>query len=279
MSIAYAETAETSPLIHQPQPLCAISPVSPIAARLIHLMAQDNVELEELAEVLRADLSCSAELLALVNSPLYSRSSTRVESVSRAVLLLGLERTRSLAMSVVMRSFVRKFGSAPGYRMVWEHSLASAIVAEELATLMGCAKDVAYTSALMHDIGRIGMLKTFGDRYESMLHHQHADARSLEQDEMAAFGLSHSGAGASLANSWGFPAVLQAGILNHHHQPDSIGHLACVLAQHAGFFAVQYRDDVSIEEWSATLPAEIRNWVKARFPGLSRSIQERIDTF
>jgi putative nucleotidyltransferase with HDIG domain len=275
---AYAET-NGSLSTFEPQPLCSISPVSPIASRLIHLMAQDDVELEELAEVLRADLSCSAELLALVNSPLYSRSSARVESVSRAVLLLGLERTRSLAMAVVMRSFVRKFGSAPGYRMVWEHSLASAILAEELAEVAGSPKDIAYTSALMHDIGRIGMLKTFGDRYEALLQHQHVNAGALEQIEAAEFGMSHSDAGAFLASSWGFPTLLQSCILNHHHQPESIENMACVLAQYAGFFAVQYRDEAPVEEWSSTLPAGIRNWVQRRLPGISRSIQERIDTF
>jgi hypothetical protein len=95
---------------------------------------------------------------------------------------------------------------------------------------------------------------------------------------MSEFGISHPEAGASLAQSWGFPASLQAGILHHHHHTDTVESIACTMAQYAGFFAVQYRDETPIESWAATLPRPITTWVNERFPGISRTIRERIDT-
>lgn len=257
---------------------CGISPVSPIAARIIELMAKEDPDFRELTDVLRADPSCSAALLTTANSPLFGVSSP-IHSVDRAVLMMGLERTRSIALSLVVRSFVLQFGSAPEYRRIWEHSLAAAMFSEHLADLTGTTKDIAYTSALMHDIGRIAMLKTLGVPYTALLQQEHDTSESLEAEESAAFGFSHSQVGFLLAKTWRFPESLQHRIMKHHHRGETLQRLTCALADAAGYAAVRYRQAEPVDLWDPPPSLAVRRWIQERFPAVSREIANRIRLF
>ncbi|MCX5688367.1 MAG: response regulator, partial [Planctomycetota bacterium] len=96
--------------------------------------AQEGCSLVELARVVRLDPMLSLRVLRMANTQAYARSE-RIDSVARAVMRLGLENVRTLiAATGEIGRFVPERAEPyihPG--QFWEHSVACAIIASELA--------------------------------------------------------------------------------------------------------------------------------------------------
>ena len=190
--------------IHAPAGLCKLPQFRPVALKLLKLVSNDDVEFSAVSNLLSSDPAFSAEILALANSPLYA-SSCQTTSLTRAIVILGLERTRSLALTIAMQAFVANVQMTPELQHSWRHSLACALVAEELAPLYGLSADHGYTAGLMHDLGRLGLLKAYPGTYATLLRDSFESVARVLEAERAVFDMDHCQAGAWLTRSWGFP--------------------------------------------------------------------------
>src|SRR5258708_23041280 len=114
--------------------------IRPVSLKLMKLVSGDDVEFSAVADLLSSDPAFSAEVLALANSPLYTCASPAT-SLTRAIMVLGLERTRALTLTVAMQAFVGNVQITPELQSAWRYSLACALLAEEIATLYGIASD------------------------------------------------------------------------------------------------------------------------------------------
>ena len=63
-------------------------------------------------------------------------------------------------------------------RSLWRHNLASAIIAERLASVGLLDKDTAYTSGILHDIGRIALAVIQPKEYANLTGQRIVEARS-----------------------------------------------------------------------------------------------------
>src|SRR5438874_13839675 len=75
--------------------LCNVPVFRPVAIKLLSLLSDENLEIFDVAGMLNSDPAFSAEILPSANSAFY-RISRRVTTVERAVLLLGIGRTKAL---------------------------------------------------------------------------------------------------------------------------------------------------------------------------------------
>src|SRR5438105_15833176 len=91
--------------IHAAAGLCKLPQFRPVALKLLKLVSSDDVDFAAVANLLSSDPAFSAEVLALANSPLYAVACP-TSSLKRAILVLGLERTRALTLTVAMQAFV-----------------------------------------------------------------------------------------------------------------------------------------------------------------------------
>src|ERR1035441_2716335 len=106
----------------------------------------------------------ASELLALVNSPLFGICA-KVSNPSHAVTMLGVDRTRALATSVAMRFMAQSIPDKNMVRRFWRHSLATAVLARRLASTFQVDKNLAHTAAMLHDLGRLGLLAAHRGAY------------------------------------------------------------------------------------------------------------------
>src|SRR5689334_23054195 len=233
-----------------PSGLCRLPQFRPVALKLLKLVSSDDVEFSAVANLLSSDPAFSAEILALANSPLYT-TSCQTTSLTRAIVVLGLERTRSLTLTVAMQAFVGNVSVTPELQNSWRHSLACALVAEELAPSYGISGDHGYTAGLLHDLGRLGLLKAFPNPYKVLLNYDYESVGDVLAAERRVFQVDHCQAGLWLTRSWGFPEELQA-IVAHHHRcrfgrDQGVVGLAgagCLLADLLGFQSVNCRTAV-----------------------------------
>jgi len=190
--------------------------------------------------------------------------------------VLGLERTRSLALTVAMQAFVGNIQTTAELQNSWRHSMACALIAERLAPVYTISRDHGYTTGLMHDVGRLGLLKAFPQPYAEILAGTYDTAAHVLEVERHWFQADHCQSGLWLTRSWGLPEEFQAVTANHHtcgygleHGVVGLTGLACRLADALGFPSVNYRAAVSIEELLGGLRMEIdleelREWIAER---------------
>jgi putative nucleotidyltransferase with HDIG domain len=164
------------------------------------------------------DPSFSAELLRFANSALFGAAG-EVKSLRQAILLVGLDRVRTMAMLVAMNRMVRSSIRLEALRKVWIHSLVTAMIAEEAAHAARLPRDTAYTYGLLHNLGSLGLMSAYPDEYSRMLEVSNDFGFDLLRTERDLFDIDHCAAGAYLAQDWGFPDELAAAIATHHDDP------------------------------------------------------------
>jgi HD-like signal output (HDOD) protein len=88
--------------------------------------------------MVESDPAITAELLALVNSPMFAVKE-KVTTAAHAVSMLGLEHTKSVVVTLAMRTMVSTGPRTPAVRRCWTHSIACATLASEFAQPFGLA--------------------------------------------------------------------------------------------------------------------------------------------
>jgi HD-like signal output (HDOD) protein len=124
----------------------------------------------KVATLIARDPSLTADLLKLANSPLYRITEDPIESIDRAVAVLGTNGVRSLIATAIMQP-VFKVGSAHFKRFpqtIWDHASLSGLAAETCAALIDDEDPfAAQLLALLLGLGAIVVFRVVEDRYKA----------------------------------------------------------------------------------------------------------------
>jgi HD-like signal output (HDOD) protein len=267
-----------APVIQARSGLCQLPVFRPIALKILNLLATEEVEVRGIADLLRSDPALSAQVLKVANSSFYG-TRHHVDNLARAVLVLGFERAKSLTLTVALRSFTRHPANPKIMHACWAHSMASALLAEELAPRYEIAKDRAFTAALIHDVGRLGLLRAYGEQYAPLFDTRHDTLADCLESERRLFDLDHCQAGLLLTQQWGFPSEYSRVAGCHHDDLPavmqdlvSLTHAACLLADALGFAALTIAQAPSTAAIIAQLP--VNPWKTYTFD--EEQLKERI---
>lgn len=188
------------------------------------------------ANAILADPGIAARVLRLANSAFYglSREVTRVQD---AVLVLGFRTVRSLVLVAGTYPLLKR--PLESYRLdgeeLWQYAGAVAVGAHTVADLSGaCDADEAFGCGLLHDIGRLAIDETVGDRLPIMLRMTSDGLASFDEAERVHLGFDHGEVGAHMARSWNLPPAYVAAMHYHHRPEDATTHTATVDCVHLG---------------------------------------------
>ena len=265
--------------------LSKVPPFPPIAARLLALLADEPVQLGDVAELIGSDPTFSARLLQRVNSVEFGLPDP-VSDVGRALALLGLDQTRQITVTLATATYAKGTLGSADLRRCWEHTVATAILADQISKACGAFADVAYTAGIIHDIGRLGLLVAYRREYERIIRVAAARCLDLLDYECEQFGVHHAEAGRILAERWGLPAEFLV-IAGRHHDPCEGGeldllrivHVACRLADALGFDITRPLLPPSIEVVLSDLPGRARERLQTDPAEWRAQIEQRIRSF
>ena len=263
--------------------LCNLPPFHAAANRIVSLVGSRNADVAPIATIVGGDPALAAEVLFLANSSLFGFPA-RIRSLRHAVAVLGLDRIRDIAVTVAMRALVR--GAGPLIRPCWRHSVACATIAEAISPLFGGLTEQAYTAGLLHDVGRLGFLKSYAEEAGSVLRGEYSTVEEELISERAALNVDHAAAGSWLVQYWDLPESFGE-ICEHHHEPlqenDSeplqVVKTACRLADAAGFSAVRYKSPARYEDVLVSLPERIALESFPREDDLRDIVEARLKDF
>ncbi|HEY2014838.1 MAG TPA: HDOD domain-containing protein [Bryobacteraceae bacterium] len=265
-----------------PWALRLVPPFPAVAHRVLALVGQEDVSIHALGELVKMDPSFSAELLRFANSALFGVR-REVNSLPHAIILVGVERLRTMATLVAMNRMVRSSVRVEALRKVWIHSLVTALIADEASRVSNIAHDSAYTAGLLHNLGTLGMMSAFPAEYSRMLEVSNDFGFDLLQTERDLFDIDHCAAGAYLAQDWNFPDELAAALAVHHDEPvpgerslDNIIKVSWRLSDTLGYAAFSPDKDWPYEELIAFVPNAEASWLGESAESAKAEIDTRL---
>lgn len=211
--------------------VAALPPLPAVALRVVEVAQDPGSSAADLATVVSADPGLSAAVLRAANSAAYRRLS-EVTSVRQALVVLGFEQARNIAVSSAITRHYAPDALHALFRVetFWRHSIA---VAFRAADLVEQARDrdvaTAFTAGILHDMGRLAMFYADPAGMDQAVAEAIRRGEPLDAVEHELLGFGHCEVGEALAERWTLPAPVREAIAEHHSNPPE-GSLAARVA-------------------------------------------------
>lgn len=202
--------------------------------RLEEAIVDPGSTADSVAMLLQSDPDLCARMLRIANSAFYSFP-TRIETVQRAVNVIGLRQIRDLVLAT---SVVRAFDGIPtemvNMTTFWEHSIAVGVMARNLGKQARLANaESYYVPGLLHDVGRLVMYLKLPGLMRDLLQRRGTTESSMFSQERQMLGYTHAEIGSRLLESWRLPQSIWEPVANHHYPTGSGDHMLTACAIHA----------------------------------------------
>lgn len=231
-------------------------PILPQTLLQIQRVATDDrSSADDLTDVILKDQALTVRVLRIVNSALYQRRDRdRVGTVRKAVITIGFETVRKLALGLSVFDMMSKLSRSPHLMDVAQHSMITAAFGQMLAEASGrIPPEEALVTALVHDIGKAVLVECSPADYDRVV----ADVRQGRDTidaEREHFGMSHDRAGRRLAARWKLPRGIQSVIGDHHdfdaqHPPKHVDAALAIIVYADAMSRFQARPDTRADEW------------------------------
>lgn len=208
-----------------------------VIQKLNSLSNDEKSSVQEMAKIVSSDQVLSARILRLANSPSYGFY--RVSTISNAMILLGVNVVKSLALSSSIFAIMEKDSVG-----LWEHSLGVGVAANLIARKLGLpeCEEIA-TAGLLHDIGKVIIPLKCSEAENDILKLVRERQIFILEAEREVIDTDHAEVGGWLAKSWFLPDKLSEPIAFHHDVAASeahriktaVVHIADVLIKASGF--------------------------------------------
>ena len=195
-------------------------PVLPATvAEILRVTGDPESSAGDLMAALLPDQSLCATVLKLANSALFGRP-RRVDSLQAAIMVLGFNEVQSIALVKAMLNTFRDFDAAcaAAVESFWEHAFLTAMTTNRIALDLRLPLGPSFMAGLIHDLGKLVLLQTFGEEYGSQRWLQGCTSQERLAAERLEFAFDHAELGGQLLRQWQFPATLVT-TTALHHQP------------------------------------------------------------
>lgn len=187
----------------------------PIALRLQAMLADHNFTVEEVAKVANEDQAMATQILKIANSSSY-RGRMKVETIKDAVIRLGAQQVSNLAMAASQAGLHASDNPIIDSLMrdLWFHSHACALGCRWIAENTGhrILADQAYMAGLLHDVGKLYLLKAL----ERLTGAGVAQAALEHELLLEIFTEMHVEQGIRIMEHWNLPRAYNAAVSRHH---------------------------------------------------------------
>ena len=207
-------------------------------------MIEKEAGLDEIARLVEHDQTVTAKLLQVANSVYYNMSTG---SVRQAIVYMGLTNMKTIVLGLTV--FQQVSGLQGGFfsrEVLWEHADMVNRFTRKLfeRCLNRSIKENEATAGLLHDIGRILLIKDFSQPYNGVLRSvmQNKDT-AFRETERSLMGISHDEVGGFLLNWWSLPhPIVEAAMFHHDPMNPAVINRELVAAVHlADYFAWKHK--------------------------------------
>ncbi|WP_367848056.1 HDOD domain-containing protein [Rhodoferax sp. WC2427] len=190
---------------------------------VVRIQGMASSETESIAsftnEILK-DVALTNKLLRLVNSAHFAARGGSINTVSRAVSLVGFNGVRNMAMSLVLLEHMRDKAHAQLIKDEFLRALMAGSIAVEL-----CAEarenEEAFIAAMFQNLGRMLAEFYFADEARAVRHLVGASYKPQSEARASAsvLGVDFETLGLAVAKAWGLPEAIQHSMRRPRGEP------------------------------------------------------------
>lgn len=183
--------------------------LSTVALSLIETASDETTSLLDMAAIIEEDPALTVRLLKLANSPFF-RISSQVSTIQEAVMRVGYNNLRLMALSISLRDTFpfSKYGPMD-YEQFWKTSLYHALLARGIAqNLRTCNPDEAFVAGLVSEIGLLILFDLLIKDKDMDIQLNLYPLEDLLKLEEQRDGINHRKAGEAALRFWRLPEAI-----------------------------------------------------------------------
>jgi HD-like signal output (HDOD) protein len=193
-----------------------LPPMPPVAAKVLRLLREDyNGPVGPLLELLGSDPALATAILRVANSAIFGGLG-EVSDLRIAIARLGVREVTAIVTMVAHKAnFVSNDPEKQALlHALWDHAIVTAQGSRRLASDHGVDGSEAFLSGLLHDAGKLLLLRAF-DRLSAEGHS--AELTPIARDELME--TLHPELGHHVLSDWRIPEAA-CRVALHHHDAD-----------------------------------------------------------
>jgi putative nucleotidyltransferase with HDIG domain len=187
-----------------------------VAIRLTKLISDENSTMQDFEKM---DPTLVLRLLRVVNSSYYALRQ-KVNSISRAVVVIGMNNLRNMIVTEALKDIFKETQEQDAFsrNRLWLHCAAVSICSQMISErIFGQNGENSFLCGILHDIGMIVEDQTAHDLFNQACKAYAQDSGSIIDHEKEIIGTDHCEVGYLLAKDWKLPVEVQEGIKQHHN--------------------------------------------------------------
>lgn len=203
--------------------ISTIATLPEITTRIIATVEDPKSTAGQLHRIIAHDPALVTRILKIVNSAFYGLPG-QIGSIERAIVLLGLNAIKNIAIAAGLGQFFRGEPLCDGFtaRDLWTHCIAVAITARALAREMKLPiADEAFLAGMIHDLGMIVSLQVHPEKLRAVCRKVQSEGVDFCTAEQELIGADHQQLGMALAEAWKFPRSCRL-VAGYHHRPAAL---------------------------------------------------------
>ncbi len=245
---------------------------------------KEDIDFGKIGELIRRDVSLSAKIVKVANSPLFRRRKS-IESIDHALLILG----RIQFQQTILASALRQTLEGHGREMdqFWAHSESMGLICDVIARqFQPDLAGYAYMVGLFHDCA-VPILMDRSSEYNTLVPRVLARDRLVSNEEEVVGEIDHASLGMAMTRSWSVPIPITKAVMAHHsddflvHDDPTTTRLHVILAIAENYYLYSRRAEneifqpVTPNPWLLTAIEVATGWSKHRIDGLSAVLDKR----
>ena len=176
---------------------------------LNHASSSDTEGLASVANVILKDYALTNKVLRLVNSAFYNRSGGKISTISRAVVMLGINPVRSIAAALMLFEHLQNKLQANQLKEDAVQTLFSSLVANDIAGRLGIpGHEEAFLCAMLQKLGKVLVRFYLHDESQAIDNHMMTEQCSENAAASQVLGTTYHRLGMAVAEEWGFPDLI-----------------------------------------------------------------------
>lgn len=186
--------------------------------RLNEAINHPRSSLADIGKIISEDQGLTTRLLRLANSPIFGYHA-RIDSITRALTLIGTQQLRDLALSIsIMGTFKDIPEDLISMQSFWKHSIACGIFSRKLAILRREVNpERFFLAGMLHDLGLVVICTVMPDLSRILLQKRQDQQQLLSLIEQQTLGYDHATVGGALLDMWKIPPNLSEPVACHHN--------------------------------------------------------------
>jgi serine/threonine protein kinase len=174
------------------------------------ITASDRESVSKLSGSILKDFALTNKILKLVNSAFYRQAGGgNISTVSRAVMVLGFDSVRNIAITVLLFEHLQNKGNANQLKDDFLRANLAGILAKEVGAKTA-QRDIeqAFICSMFHNLGRMLTQYYFPEEGEDIRTMVAQKGIGEDQASHSVLGISFEEMGIGIAKHWGFPPLI-----------------------------------------------------------------------